>query len=88
MYEVTVTNGAELKPGEWVEMTFTLPRGRTGKKAGFYVGCWDDEGRSYFFFRDGHINGHKQSQFGFPCDHAPNHDYAAIPGECLFTSHT
>lgn len=86
MYEVAVTNGAKFKQGEWVEMTTALPRGRTGVQAGFYVGCWEDEGELYFFFRDGHINGHKQSQFGFPCHNAPGHEYAAVPGKCLFTS--
>ncbi|AEK08612.1 hypothetical protein SEA_AKHILA_63 [Mycobacterium phage Akhila] len=63
-----------LKPGETVEMESTRTNRRTGKVignpsrgSGVFVGDYrSDDGQMYFMFRDGEVNGHRQSLFGYP----------------------
>ncbi|AWH13771.1 hypothetical protein SEA_KENUHA5_69 [Mycobacterium phage Kenuha5] len=62
-----------LKPGETVEMESISTDRHTGKvgnpsrSSGIFVGDYrSDDGQMYFMFRDGEMNGHRQSLFGYP----------------------
>lgn len=56
----------QLDEGTYVQMVTTFDDGRVSTSSGKYDGVRLSNGEDYLYFRDGQINGHPQSMFGFP----------------------